>query len=79
LGHTAQLHFSGAYTLGSFHLNPDGNGGTLLTDPPVAPPANAALFGSHIAAAFPSTAPLQGAALDLSHPAAVPLLAPAHG
>jgi hypothetical protein len=85
-GHTAQLHFSGAYTLSSFTLNPDGDGGTLLTDPPVAPhapaaapPANAALFGAYIASAFPSTASIQSAALDLLHPAAVPLLAPAHG
>jgi hypothetical protein len=76
LGHTAQLHFSGTYTLGSFNLGDDGHGGTLLTDPPAAPPANAALFGSHIAAAFPSTAPFQDVALSLSHPAVVPLLAP---
>ena len=53
-GHTAQLHFSGAYTLGSFNLNDDGHGGTLLTDPPVAPAATAPLFGNHIAAAFPA-------------------------
>ena len=33
-GHTAQLHFSGTYTLASFNLNDDGHGGTLLTDPP---------------------------------------------
>jgi hypothetical protein len=75
-GHAAQLHFSGTYTLASFNLNDDGHGGTLLTDPPAAPTANAALFGNHIAGAFPSTAPFQGAALDLLHPAAVPLLAP---
>ena len=36
LGHTAQLHFSGAYTINNFNLNDDGHGGTLLTDPPVA-------------------------------------------
>jgi hypothetical protein len=78
-GHTAQLKFSGAYTTANFNLSDDGHGGTLITDPPVAPPANAALFGSHIASAFPSTAPLQGAAFDLLHTAAVPLLAAAHG
>lgn len=78
-GHTAQLKFAGSYTAANFHLSDDGHGGTLLTDPPVAPSANAALFGSHIASAFPSTAPLQGAAFDLLHTAAVPLLAPAHG
>jgi fibronectin-binding autotransporter adhesin len=75
-GHTAQLHFSGTYTLANFDLNDDGHGGTLLTDPPVAPQANAALFGSHIAAAFPLTASFQDVALSLSHPAAVPPLAP---
>jgi hypothetical protein len=53
-GHTAQLHFSGAYSLGSFNLNPDGHGGSVLTDPPAASAATAALFGSHIAAAFPA-------------------------
>jgi hypothetical protein len=36
LGHTAQLHFSGAYTINNFNLSNDGHGGTLLTDPPVA-------------------------------------------
>ena len=46
-GHTAQLHFSGVYSIGSFNLSPDGNGGTLLTDPPAAPSATAALFGDH--------------------------------
>jgi len=35
-GHTAQLHFSGAYTINNFHLGDDGHGGTLITDPPVA-------------------------------------------
>jgi hypothetical protein len=52
--HTAQLHFSGAYSLSSFHLNADGHGGSVLTDPPAASAATAALFGSHIAAAFPA-------------------------
>jgi len=53
--HTAQLHFSGAYSFNSFHLNPDGHGGSVLTDPPAASAATAALFGSHIAAAFPAS------------------------
>jgi hypothetical protein len=35
-GHTAQLHFSGAYTINNFHLSDDGHGGTLIEDPPVA-------------------------------------------
>jgi hypothetical protein len=78
-GHTAQLHYSGSYTINSFNLSDDSHGGTMITDPPVAPHANAALFGSYMAAAFPSTAGIHGPALDLSHPAAVPLLAPAHG
>jgi hypothetical protein len=34
-GHTAQLHFSGAYTINNFHLSDDGHGGTLIKDPPV--------------------------------------------
>jgi len=55
LNHTAQLHFSGAYSFNSFHLNPDGHGGSVLTDPPAASAATAALFGSHIAAAFPAS------------------------
>jgi hypothetical protein len=51
-GHTGQLHFSGTYTLGSFNLDPDGRGGTLLTDPPTAPPTNAALFSCTAAINF---------------------------
>jgi len=43
-----------AYSLSSFHLNADGHGGSVLTDPPAASAATAALFGSHIAAAFPA-------------------------
>ncbi len=76
LGHTAQLHFSGAYTLASFNLNPDGHGGTLLTDPPVAPPANPTLFGHHMAAAFPEAF---GSHLTKFETAAHPLLALPHG
>ena len=34
-GHTAKLHFSGAYTINNFHLSDDGHGGTLIKDPPV--------------------------------------------
>ena len=34
-GHTAQLHFSGAYTINNFNLSDDGHGGTLIEDPPV--------------------------------------------
>jgi hypothetical protein len=34
--HTAQINFSGNYTLANFHFFSDGSGGTLVTDPPVA-------------------------------------------
>ena len=32
--HTAQINFSGNYTLANFHFFSDGSGGTLVTDPP---------------------------------------------
>jgi hypothetical protein len=79
-GHTAQLHFSGTYTFGSFNLNNDGHGGTVLTDPPVAPLANVALFGNYIAAGFPEPAATPCPALLAGHEALAQLLAiPAHG
>jgi hypothetical protein len=37
-GDIDQITFSGTHTLSNFHLANDGNGGTLVTDPP--PPAN---------------------------------------
>jgi hypothetical protein len=33
--HTAQLALLGNYALGNFHMADDGNGGTLVSDPPV--------------------------------------------
>src|SRR5262249_50816161 len=33
--HTADLHFAGSYELSNFKVSSDGNGGTLLIDPPV--------------------------------------------
>ena len=79
-GHTAQLHFSGTYTLASFNLNPDGHGGTVLTDPPSAPPpANAAVFGHYMAAAFAAGgASLSGLPAG-SETFSQPLLASPHG
>ncbi|HEY4168278.1 MAG TPA: AIDA repeat-containing protein, partial [Reyranella sp.] len=32
---TAQIHLLGQYVAGNFHAQADGNGGTLITDPPV--------------------------------------------
>jgi hypothetical protein len=34
-GHTARLSFSGSYSLGNFKFTSDGNGGTIVYDPPV--------------------------------------------
>jgi hypothetical protein len=86
LGHTAQLHFSGTYTLASFNIAPDGHGGTLLTDPPVAPHAppvaphaNPSLFANYIAAAFPTVGEALGGLLAKHETVAPPLLALPHG
>ena len=38
----AQLHFIGSYTLASFKFASDGNGGTIITDPPLHHPKIAA-------------------------------------
>jgi hypothetical protein len=85
-GHTAQLHFSGTYTLASFNLNDDGHSGTLLTDPPVAPhappaapPASPILFGNYIAALFPAAGEPFGGLLAKHETVAQPLLALPHG
>jgi hypothetical protein len=37
--HTAHLALLGNYVVGNFHMANDGNGGTLVTDPPVDPPS----------------------------------------
>jgi hypothetical protein len=86
LGHTAQLHFSGTYTLASFNIAPDGHGGTLLTDPPVAPHAppvaphaNPSLFANYIAAAFPTVGEALGGLLAKHETVAPPLLALPNG
>ncbi len=78
-GHTAQLHFSGSYTINSFNLSDDGHGGTQIVDPPVAPPANAALFGHYLAAAFPTAVDAFGGLLTKPEIAApLPLALPHH-
>jgi hypothetical protein len=78
-GHTAQLKFSGTYMTNNFTISNDGHGGTLITDPPVAVPANAALFGNYIAAGFPEPAATPCPALLAGHEALAQLLAiPAH-
>jgi autotransporter passenger strand-loop-strand repeat protein len=41
--HTALLNVIGTYTLTSFKMSNDGNGGTLLTDPPVSSSTTLAL------------------------------------
>ena len=56
-GDVAKIKFSGTYTLASFTLSNDGNGGTLITDPPVAKTTHAtgvdiALFGNYIASSL---------------------------
>lgn len=54
-GHVANIRFNGSYTLANFNLTGDGNGGTLITDPPAVaggtPPASP---GNH------SPAPIDG-------------------
>jgi len=42
---TAHIHLLGNYTLGSFKTQDDGQGGTLVTDPPVVDPSS--LFNPH--------------------------------
>jgi hypothetical protein len=56
-GDVAHIKLSGTYTLASFTLSNDGNGGTLITDPPVAKTTHAtgvdiALFGNYIASSL---------------------------
>ena len=51
-GDTAHIKFSGTYTLASFNLQDDGQGGVLITDPPKQHLANIALLGNYMAATF---------------------------
>jgi hypothetical protein len=54
-GHVANIRFNGSYTLANFNLTGDGNGGTLITDPPtVAGGRPPAAPGTH------SPAPIDG-------------------
>ena len=52
-GDIAHIKFSGSYTLAKFDLTDDGNGGTLITDPPIekkaAPVSNMELFTNYLA------------------------------
>ena len=78
--HTAVLKFSGSYTAGNFHLSDDGHGGTLITDPPVASHASAALLFAHMASSFAApSAGFGGSAGAELQPLIQPLLAPSHG
>jgi large repetitive protein len=56
-GDIAHIKLSGSYTLASFTLSNDGNGGTLINDPPVAKTTlttgvDIALFGNYIASSL---------------------------
>ena len=44
----AQLHFVGSYTLASFKFASDGNGGTIITDPPLHHPKLAAAVAADL-------------------------------
>jgi hypothetical protein len=52
-GDVAHIKFSGTYTLASFNLANDGNGGVLITDPPIekkaTPVSNMELFTNYLA------------------------------
>jgi hypothetical protein len=85
-GDVAKIKFSGSYTLASFTLSNDGNGGTLITDPPVAKTTHTtgvdiALFGNYIASSLVGGSLGQGGGLstDASALLSPPLLAtPGH-
>jgi hypothetical protein len=65
-GDIAKIKFSGSYTLGSFTLSPDGNDGTVITDPPVASKTsgvNIALLGNYIASSLVGGSVGQGGSL----------------
>jgi hypothetical protein len=85
-GDVAKIKFSGSYMLASFNLNNDGNGGTLITDPPVAKTTHTTgvdigLLGSYIASSLVGGSIGQGGSLsaDASVLLSPPLLAtPGH-
>ena len=83
-GDTAHLKFSGNYTLASFHLADDGNGGTLITDPAVASKAQAnsvALLGNYMASSLVTSSRAHDSAPvahERAHDASPPLLAVSH-
>ena len=83
-GDTAHLKFSGNYTLASFHLADDGNGGTLITDPGVASKAQAnsvALLGNYMASSLVTSSRAHDSAPvahERAHDASPPLLAVSH-
>jgi large repetitive protein len=85
-GDVAKIKFSGSYTLASFTLSDDGNGGTLINDPPVAKTTlttgvDIALFGNYIASSLVGGSIGQGGSLstDASALLSPPLLAtPGH-
>jgi hypothetical protein len=61
-GNVDQIIFSGTHTLANFRLANGGNGGTLITDPPIDNKAytvtngvNIAVFGNYIASSFAAT------------------------
>ena len=78
-GHIAHIKFSGSYTLASFNLSDDGNGGTMITDPPVEnrppPVSNIALFGNYLASCLASASGGHGGTPNVLHRGA---FAPAH-
>ena len=71
--HTAQIDFIGTYTLGNFFFFSDGNGGTLLTDPPVAgdqiTPTEAAAGDGNATGTRSSSTAAFGATNDMIGPA----------
>ncbi len=78
-GDTARIKFSGTYTLASFNLADDGQGGVLITDPSVQSkpqPSNISLFGNYIAASFAAAGSFFGAIpiTEASQTAQQPLL-----
>jgi VCBS repeat-containing protein len=48
-GDVDKIKFTGPHTLADFHFANDGNGGTLITDPPVDTNANTAMNGANLA------------------------------
>jgi hypothetical protein len=77
VGDIAHIKFSGTHTLASFNLQDDGQGGVLITDPPVPSKTqigDVALFGNYIASMFASASPGHGAITTLRMDAPLPQL-----